>query len=134
MPTKTCYICSEIKEETLFKKYYNRKKKLCYTNMCLTCSTKEYNKWREKNTEIYNKSTRKRRLEKKIRAIEYKGNCCARCGNSYHPVVYDFHHIDPTEKEVNPGNLLTCSDETLFKELDKCILLCANCHRLVHYE
>lgn len=55
------------------------------------------------------------------------------CGGVFHHSAFDFHHIDPTTKEKDPGLMMTHSDEVLFKELDKCILLCANCHRIRHY-
>ena len=71
----------------------------------------------------------------KIKAIEYKGGECVDC-NVPHPVypaaVYEFHHLDPKEKDVSFGKLRLRSWENITKELDKCVLLCANCHRIRH--
>lgn len=77
--------------------------------------------------------TRKKRHSHKLKAIEYLGGKCSSCGlASEHPEVYDFHHLDPSVKEKDPGMLMHCSWERLQKELDKCVLLCANCHRIAH--
>lgn len=56
------------------------------------------------------------------------------CNKEFHVAAFDFHHKNPDEKEIDPGLLMQQKDEVLFKELDKCMLLCANCHRILHYE
>lgn len=72
----------------------------------------------------------KRRRVIKQKAIEYKGGECICCGYDKHPGVLDFHHVDPATKEVSIGNKgYTRSWEKVRAELDKCILVCANCHR-----
>lgn len=65
--------------------------------------------------------------------IEHFGNRCHDCDRKYEMCQYDFHHLDPKEKEVNVSTLFSKSRENQKKELDKCILLCANCHRLRHF-
>lgn len=72
----------------------------------------------------------KRRRALKLRAVEYKGGKCVMCGYSEHVGVLDFHHLDPSQKEFSIGAKgYTRSWERLRVELDKCILVCANCHR-----
>lgn len=94
----------------------------------------EYRKINKERAKEQSKGkTRKRRKENKIRAINYLGGECERCGLiSPHYSVYDFHHRDPKDKEADPGSLMHRSWETIFKEINKCMLLCANCHRIVH--
>ena len=46
--------------------------------------------------------------------------------------VLDFHHINPKEKDPKAGSMWMWSRQRLKKELDKCILVCANCHREEH--
>lgn len=76
-------------------------------------------------------SNRRRKL--KLLSIEYKGGRCIKCGYNKHPAALDFHHENPDEKDFNIGkNGHTVSWEKLKKELNKCILLCANCHREEH--
>ncbi len=72
----------------------------------------------------------KRRRVLKQKSIEYKGGKCACCGYADHPGVLDFHHVDPSTKEFSIGDKgYTRSWEKIKAELDKCILVCANCHR-----
>ena len=78
-------------------------------------------------------NTRKLRNEKKIKAIEYLGGKCMKCGGEFQPCVFDFHHRNPAEKEHKIGTLCSRSWENIVKELDKCDLLCANCHRIEHH-
>ena len=93
--------------------------------------------YRERNKEkLYANDkirTQERRVKNKLKGIEYLGGKCAHCGIvSEHRSIYDFHHLDKKEKEADPGSLLHYSWTRIQKELDKCILLCANCHRIEH--
>ena len=83
-------------------------------------------------------SERLRHLDRKLKSIlvARKGGKCERCGYCSCEGALQFHHIDPTEKEftvasVNFGG--TFNMESLLKEVDKCVLLCANCHAEEHY-
>ncbi len=72
---------------------------------------------------------------KKIRenAIEYKGGKCEVCGYNTTIEALEFHHSDPTKKDFGIScKGYTRSWEKVRNELDKCHLLCANCHREVH--
>ena len=44
----------------------------------------------------------------------------------------DFHHIDSSTKEIRPSSLYQYSHDKIVKELDKCVILCSNCHREHH--
>lgn len=77
---------------------------------------------------------KKRGRERKIRVVEFLGGKCKSCGLVDCPAVYDFHHRDPSTKEFSIAKL--CGrpwNKILEAELQKCDLLCANCHRKVHY-
>ena len=52
-----------------------------------------------------NLRNRVRRAKAKEEAIAYKGGKCEHCGGIYHPAAFDFHHVDPNEKDVDPGAL-----------------------------
>ncbi len=74
----------------------------------------------------------KRRRKIKSMAIEYKGGKCQICGYSKYQGAFDLHHIDPKQKDFGIGDKgYTRSWERVKAELDKCILVCANCHREV---
>lgn len=90
--------------------------------------------WRASNIEYVKTKQREDKRLRKIRAVEYLGGKCGKCGQEWHPAIYEFHHRDPSTKERDPSKMLSLSWERLSTELDKCILLCANCHRLTHHE
>ena len=67
--------------------------------------------------------------------VEYKGGKCERCGYNKSFAALDFHHEDPSEKDFTIAHARHRSfNEEMKKELDKCILVCANCHREIHEE
>ena len=73
----------------------------------------------------------------KIKAINTFGGCCAKCGISYdgkNAAIFQFHHLDPSEKESILAKKFNGSFEKALEELKKCILLCSNCHALEHSE
>ena len=70
----------------------------------------------------------------KLKAIEYKGGKCVHCGYSKCPQALVFHHVDPSQKEFEISSGTAQSFEKCKPELDKCILLCQNCHSELHYE
>ena len=73
----------------------------------------------------------KRRIKNKELLVEYKGGACERCGYNKCIAALEFHHLDPSTKEFGlTGN--TYSLERQKAEADKCILVCANCHREIH--
>ena len=76
----------------------------------------------------------RRRRELKLKAVNYKGGKCNRCGYDKCVTALDFHHSDPDKKEFSISKSgHTYSWEKMKKELDKCELLCANCHREEHF-
>lgn len=100
----------------------------------------EYDKlYRIKNKERireYNKTrlqrTRERVQDRKIYLIQYKGGKCMQCGiqlNENNWIIFDFHHVGAKDFNMAP---FTRNMVDLKKEADKCILVCANCHRMIH--
>ena len=69
----------------------------------------------------------------KRRAVEYMGGGCHDCGAIYPDYVYDFHHLSGDTKVDNPSAILKRSWGAAKEELDKCVMVCANCHRERHY-
>ena len=70
--------------------------------------------------------------KRKEKAVEYKGGCCQNCGYSRCKEALQFHHVDPLTKEANWNKIRLWSWDKVLSELDKCALLCANCHAEVH--
>ena len=64
--------------------------------------------------------------------VDYKGGKCERCGYSRCLTALDFHHRDPAKKDFGIGHARTVRfSDGIRRELDKCSLLCATCHREV---
>ena len=61
------------------------------------------------------------------------GNCCSKCGYNKNTSALEFHHLEPEHKDFHFGSTKTTNIDKIRKELDKCILVCANCHREIHY-
>lgn len=74
----------------------------------------------------------RRRL--KARSIEYKGGKCSVCGYDHCSNALEFHHIDKDSKDFSISEAFArhMCWEDIVPELDKCILICLNCHREVH--
>lgn len=81
-----------------------------------------------------NKNTIAVQQDKKIQALNYKGGKCIKCGYNKYAGALDFHHLDPSKKDFAISRRKNCSLETIKSELDKCILLCRNCHAETHFE
>ena len=78
-------------------------------------------------------ATQKRRDKLKEESVKYKGGKCERCGYNKCIDALEFHHLNPEEKEFGiSAKGYTRSWEKVKEELDKCIMLCANCHREEH--
>lgn len=83
--------------------------------------------------EYLKKAVDKRRKMIRKLAVEYKGNKCEVCGYDKCGSALEFHHKEPNVKDFGiSAKGYTRSWQKVKSELDKCILLCANCHRELH--
>ena len=115
---KICKICGQ--EFETIKNGHTRK--YCYN--CVPSQTKGFT-----HAEIV---TYKRNSMKKA-LVKYKGGACCKCGYNKCLRALEFHHLDENEKDF--GISKTCKDfDDLKKEVDKCILVCSNCHAEIHEE
>ena len=112
MKEKICPKCNKNKSLTEF---YKSTKSSSYCKSCIVLSNKE-----------------RQRKTKKL-AIDYKGGECIKCGYKKCIAALEFHHIDPTTKDKDYFNSRGGLTKELKSELDKCILLCSNCHREEHH-
>lgn len=80
-----------------------------------------------------NKIKKKSKTDIKQLCVDYKGGKCEVCNYNKSLAALDFHHLDPTQKEFTLAKKRGCSfNDEIKNELDKCSLLCANCHREEH--
>lgn len=110
-------ICPHCKIEKPLKEFYNRRNSKENSSYCKECT---------KSQSI----TRQRNLKRE--AVEYLGSKCIKCGYDSYIGALEFHHLDPKEKEFNISKFKGYKFKSIKEELDKCILLCANCHREIH--
>jgi len=97
---------------------------------------KEYNRrWYEKNRGQHIARAAKNNRASRDKWLEFKSQLsCSKCG-AKHPAIIDFHHIvrDETYRSVfklaGDGRIAAAMEET-----KKCIPLCANCHRILHFD
>lgn len=74
----------------------------------------------------------RRRRERKQQVVSYLGGKCIVCGYSLCIEALEVHHVDPQNKSFTISGNHARSLSSVKKELDKCVLLCANCHRELH--
>ena len=122
------------------KETYKKLKSIRKTSIELDISRDTIRKYIELEKEQYTNLTDKEksvkyviewRRRKKIELVEYKGGSCELCGYNKCISALEFHHKDPNEKDFNISGK-SWSYERLKNEVDKCILVCSNCHKEIH--
>jgi hypothetical protein len=97
---------------------------------------KTYNlTWYEENKERHKANAKDTRRRNREAWNEYKASLkCAQCGFA-HPGAIDFHHTDSSTKEAEVSRLAGVgSYKRAYAEVEKCIPLCSNCHRILHWD
>lgn len=107
-----------------------------YRARCVDCQKKYFH--RVRTTNDYRSWRNKRRnsemLVRKRKMVQYLGGKCSKCGYSKSLSALTFHHSNPKEKEFSLGKIKDHNWRKIKKELDKCVLLCFNCHMELHGE
>lgn len=118
MATKICTKCGKELPEEFF--YWRNKAKGQRRATCKYCHGSYVKVKYQENKDYLNQ-------------IKMK-NKCAKCGENRFWCL-DFHHINPDVKEENLSRMTSHQrkKEDIDKELEKCVILCANCHRDFHY-
>lgn len=119
---KKCIICS--------KELQGNQRKFC-SGAC-----KQKSHWKEKKTQsnTYHSQTI-RALSRKLKYVNLLGGCCSVCGYNKNLAALEFNHLDPSLKlfQLDVRRFSNTNEKTLLEEVNKCNLLCANCHREHHY-
>jgi len=119
MEIKLCNKCNQHKS---LVEFYTKGKNNKTQSMCKSC---------------FNSYCTDRWVQRKIDAIIYKSSECVDCKIKYPDepyVIFDFHHRNPEEKDADWSKLRLKSLQKIKSELDKCDLLCSNCHRKRHHQ
>jgi len=101
-------------------------------NICSLCGKNFIDYQRKNRTRCGSCNTKIRRFRAKSAAIKYLGGKCELCGWTGNQAAFQFHHKNSLEKDFIIGNVANKSWEIIKKELNKCMLLCANCHSITH--
>ena len=112
--------CPRCKKNCIITEFYNRRGKEHSSVYCKICT---------------NLQTIERQRNIKKLMVDYKGGKCQKCGYNKYIGALEFHHLNPEEKDFNLSELKIHSfNQVIIDELDKCILVCSNCHREIHGE
>ncbi|WP_420456347.1 hypothetical protein [Rubrivirga sp.] len=112
METRTCTDCQQTFSLEAFYRSgakVQSRCKACFNRMCVA-------RWRRIKAE----------------EVDRLGGRCADCGGAFHPDVFEFHHLDPSAKEHQWTKIRLFAVDRRRRELSKCVMLCANCHRMRH--
>lgn len=118
---KECIICST--------PLYGQQLKYCSN----ACKQKDhYNKVKYQPNTYHSQTIRG--LKRKMHFVNYLGGKCEKCGYDKNLSAFHFHHKDPDKKEfeLDIRKMSNMTFELLEKEVDKCTLLCSNCHAELH--
>lgn len=121
MNIKKCVVCS--------KPISGQKIMYCSN----ACKQKHHYYRIKEQTNTYHSQTI-RSLKRKLELIELKGGKCEICGYDKNLSALQFHHRDPTKKELklDVRTLGNNKMEKILKEFEKCDLVCSNCHFEIH--
>ena len=139
-----CTECNTLKPLDKKNFYEVRGRLTKFDSICRDCRNKYHTEHRKKEYDsdkrkLKRKATskieRKKHQLAKIDCIVYKGSKCAKCSIMYdgtNGMIFDFHHIDPSTKSYEILKKGKKDLDSQKEELDKCHLLCTNCHRKEH--
>jgi predicted nucleic acid-binding Zn ribbon protein len=122
--TRKCAFCNQDIDDS-------RKSKFC-SDKCRH-KIKYYSDTSKANKSTY-ESQKKRALLRKLELIRLAGNKCNLCGYNKNIAALEFHHNDPSNKNIKLDSRVISNTKwsSLVEELSLCTLLCANCHRDLH--
>jgi hypothetical protein len=131
---KYCKKCDSNKPLTEEYWHHRKSRKDGWEYYCKECIQKNTKSNYNKNKEQWREYQRDFKNKYKETINNYKKTlCCSKCSEDRYYVL-DFHHINPKEKTIQIGNAWTYkSIKDTFKEIEKCIPLCSNCHREFHF-
>lgn len=103
--------CSKCKQALPLNQFYKN------YNKCKSCIKKKSSEYQQKLKKL---------------CVKYAGDCCENCGYDKYMGALEFHHKDPKSKDFKISRMGSALTERIKKEINKCLLLCANCHREEH--
>ena len=123
--------CAKCHRERPEEDFNWKKKNKLRQAYCRECQNAHHKGYYAKNKLPWKLKERERRKRMSALVNELKRLPCADCGGSFPPCVMDFDHRDPKLKKQNVALMVHRNSlEVIMEEIEKCDLVCANCHRL----
>lgn len=100
--------------------------------ICKECKRKYREIYEFKNRKRLTEKARNKTFQRKQELVHYFGKQCQVCDSSFYQACMDFHHVIDNKNEKGVSYYIQSSFGAAVKEANKCILVCSNCHRLIH--
>ena len=127
-------VCSKCKESKSLDKFNKHKRGL--TSWCKTCVQERSKQFYNEKSNILKEKRKNYYEERRKWFYDYKKTLkCSKCDEN-HISCLEFHHLDPNKKDFGISQALgplNLNKEKIIKEIKKCIILCSNCHRKLHW-
>lgn len=101
-------------------------------SICKYCNKEFHDKRRPNGSQCVCCKNIKRRWKKKLKYVSLKGGKCCKCGYNKNIGALQFHHVKEKSFSLIASQLCDLEENIILEELDKCVLLCANCHAEEH--
>jgi hypothetical protein len=132
MVTQKCSICKNEHPATL--EYFGKHGTRGLDTYCKSCRHERTRQYYYNNKEKMQSQSVTWKKVQRDRINEFKNSCsCLKCGENRNWLL-DFHHTDPTKKDFQISQGERFGWEKVKNEIDKCVVLCSNCHRDFHYQ
>lgn len=129
---KTCPKCGDEKSEEDFNWKIVGVRRQSYCRKCSNGSSKEHY---ISNAASYRARNKRRVAEvKELVDAKKRDTPCADCGEFFHPCAMDFDHLHGKRFDIGSAARLGYSNEEILKEIEKCEIVCSNCHRVRTYK
>lgn len=130
---KLCSKCKDTKCKTLFGKNSSRYDGLQeYCRDCKRAIDRAYYKTNSNRRALIDARSKLTYDYCRKLTTRYKRICGCKLCDEKEPCALDFHHLDPTQKDLEVTRMSNFSIKRLKLEIRKCVVLCSNCHRKVH--
>jgi hypothetical protein len=124
---KKCTSCKE--EKTVQEFYPNKRRGDGLQSYCKKCNMLWVRKRYLRDKQYYDQKNREVLERNRLFVLDFLiSRCCVDCGEK-DPIVLDFDHKSDKENSISRLIRKLCCLKTLQKEIDKCEIRCANCHR-----
>lgn len=133
IPTQGIKNCSKCKQNKNISEFAIKdKKKGKIQSYCRSCQSEMSKNHYRSNKNSYLDRNQRRMTEVMKFVDDFKSRPCADCGNSYHPQAMDLHHENGIKEEIVSKLRRKTTLPKVKREIEKCVVLCAVCHRLRH--